>query len=194
MRHPHRARNSLALCGFAGIGALAAVVAMGVNSRYPILQALLAVAGLLLTAAGIGGGAYFHGETRRYDRLRAGKGIVARWTVEQSVWQRFLALDATFSDQNPIAADYVAHGGPVEVIFASEGLLVDDDFHTISKRDSVPYGGPFWHAGPPALLVFSFSVPCEVGTNDWSLRVPVPPEAVAEGRRVYEHFTAQKKA
>jgi hypothetical protein len=131
-----------------------------------------------------------------YNRLRAGKGVIARWHLSAAEWDRFRALDkiraAQHSDlRNDLWIGKHTPPGGVEVIVGEKQVMVDGSYHRVHRF--VPNGRLInWLAGNPECIEFPASYPRgrSGGSVDLTLRIPVAPTARADGVRVFEHYKA----
>lgn len=193
MRSPSRTRNIaiiVTLTGAAMIGALA----VGVVAPKSGGAALLAVVGFPAVLFGLCYVVYGQVELGRYRRFKSGRDAIARWTIEPEAWRAFVE----FNDlQNARDAEYVftldakhrARATPTEIVIGAEGLMIDDDFHSLPAAGMVQISGPFGVEGPPYCLDWRFFAMGGETTSSstWALRVPVAPGHEGDARAVYEH-------
>ncbi len=137
-----------------------------------------------------------------YARLRAGRGIIARWHVTPAEWERFRAFDSTRAAQAPelrnelrVRREIPPEG--VDVIVGCRQLIVDRSYHALRAWASPSFRGVNWVSAPadPECLEFSLVYPRGRygGTFTMTLRVPVPAQARADGVRVFEHYRGSHK-
>lgn len=79
---------------------------------------------------------------------------------------------------------------PVDVIIGRKSALVDGSYHSLNPRGLPELRGVGWLEGPPTCLEFSLLYPRGRygGTIRTTLRIPVPPSARPDARRVIAHF------
>lgn len=147
----------------------------------PITQGILTCVILLGGVIGIGGALHSQGKAWGSDRLRAGKDVLARWTVPAEVCRQFRA-----SQGSPLEQPYAVPEGPVEVIIGKRGFLVGELYHSVRRVDACQSFGLVEGATP--FLSAQYYSDSESGRTEWSVQVPVPPGAEADARRVWEHF------
>lgn len=133
--------------------------------------------------------------TRGRARLRRGEGVIARWRIFPSEWERFRELDRRRSAEgsalgNDMRIRKAVPLEPVEVIVGEKSALVDGSYHSLSPRGVPELRGVGLIEGPPACLEFSLLHPRGRygGTVPTTLRVPVPASARADARRVVAHY------
>lgn len=159
-----------------------------------IFPAILLIIGLLVFPISL---MYTLGGTikaRRYNRLRRGKGVLARWTVDRDRWYTFLHLnialnnapDARPTCHIPDAHKPRPHG--VEVIFGKSAVLLDGHYHSLGSG-LCDIGSPRWCEGPPPFIEF----PMAISTSDssptyFSLRIPTAAGHEAAAIEVYNHY------
>ena len=127
--------------------------------------------------------------------LLAGRGVIARWQVYPAEWAQFRRLDARrmgedVSLSNDLWFRKTAPSGPVEAIIGEKSLLIDDSYHVLRPGGLPELREVRWLEGPPTCLEFALRYPRGRygGTVAATLRVPVPPGARGEARRVMAHF------
>ena len=77
-------------------------------------------------------------EARRLTRLRAGQGVLARWSIDAAQWQAFRRHSAAWDQREglrPNDADLAQDPGPagIEIVVARDGILIGQDFHPLEK-------------------------------------------------------------
>ncbi|MBC8089829.1 MAG: hypothetical protein H7Z40_21420 [Phycisphaerae bacterium] len=75
-------------------------------------------------------------EARRLIRLRAGQGILARWTIDAARWEWFRRHSQEWDKQkglHPNDADFTQIPGDagIEVVVSRDGILIGADFHPL---------------------------------------------------------------
>jgi len=127
----------------------------------------------------------------RERRLRSGRNVIARWTVDPARWRQFVVLDdGLLAARNPlpnrIARPRRVPAGGVDIVVGWRELSVGEDFHLIfagTLRGFDVIGGP------PICLQFHIHVSDPNGSDaEWHLRFPVAVDAQAEAARVRDHF------
>jgi hypothetical protein len=132
---------------------------------------------------------------RGQARLLAGHRVIARWHVYPAEWERFRALDSRrAADHSSLANDlWIRKASPsngVEVIVGETSLLIDQSYHVLRPGGLPELREIGWLEGPPTCLEFALLYPRGRygGTLPTTLRIPVPPAARAEARRVFAYF------
>jgi hypothetical protein len=126
-------------------------------------------------------------------KLIAGRDVIARWQVSAADWERFRAFDAgralaglpsevRFSEQSP------AHGA--EIIVGKRSVLVGGSYHPLRRWALPELERVDWLANPsgPSVLEFTVLYGGRSGVTRLGIRLPVPDEAEANARRVYDHY------
>lgn len=77
-------------------------------------------------------------EARRLTRLRAGQGVLARWSIDAAQWQAFRRHSAEWDlrgDLRPNDAHLAQDPGPagIAIVVARDGILIGQDFHPLEK-------------------------------------------------------------
>ncbi|HYI39439.1 MAG TPA: hypothetical protein VE053_03885 [Allosphingosinicella sp.] len=128
-------------------------------------------------------------------KLLRGEGVIARWQVFPGEWEQFRGLDSRRSDGRPGLGNdlWIRRQGavePVEVIVGRKSALVDGSYHSLNPRGLPELRGVAWLEGPPTCLEFSLLYPRSRygGPVPTTLRIPVPPGARPDARRVVAHF------
>lgn len=130
-----------------------------------------------------------------YARLMSGKGLIARWHVSADEWDRFRAFDNVRAAEhssliNDVRIREQTPPQGVDVIVGRGNIIVDGSYHSISGLDAT--GREInWINAPvdPECIEFPKSYPRNrFGTVEFTLRVPVPASARADGVRVFEHY------
>jgi hypothetical protein len=127
----------------------------------------------------------------RARRVERGAGLVAKWEVPASEWQRFLRQELARAGELPenrVTVRPESETGSVRVIVSTTGLLVDDDFHQFAKSKWEDVSEPLWIDGAPPCLQWHFCVEGEYGPSEWTVRVPVAQGAERDAKRVLAHF------
>jgi hypothetical protein len=190
MTNPRRQRNHWLAFAVAPSAALIAVVVgleqLPRHPAIPIVQGLLACVILLWGGNGVICALIHQGEAWGADRLRAGKDVLARWSVPADVWQQFRACEAGEDAPNRMTPGSGPSEGPIEVIVGKRALLVGEAFHSLRKSDCCR--SLSWTEGPLPFLYVHYYVETESTPSEWCVRVPIPPGAEPAARLVYEHF------
>lgn len=77
-------------------------------------------------------------EARRLTRLRAGKGVLARWTIDAARWEWFRRLSHEWDQRQgvrPNDANLAQDAGSsgIEVVVTGDAILIGEDFSPIEK-------------------------------------------------------------
>lgn len=132
-----------------------------------------------------------------HARLMGGKGVIARWHVTASEWDRFRAFDAIRSAQdatlfNELGIRERTPAEGVEVVVGRRQLIVDGSYHALIGMPSL--SAVYWLPAPaePECLEFALVYPRGRYGGTWrvSLRVPVPAASREAGVRLYWHYHA----
>lgn len=190
MRHPRRARNiSLVVLGVGVIGVLVALWLTGRN-RPGTVEVILGVLGLkAVIVAAVLAIVFQVRIVRRYDRLRRGEGILARWRVEPARWKRFREAAVAQSqvrgalpNEWKLPTEVPADG--IDVIITQDAFCVGPEFEPLSPTTTVRVDG--------LVLEIQQRVPQGRYTTRLAVyRMPAPENAEADLARVAECFARQ---
>jgi hypothetical protein len=133
-----------------------------------------------------------------YARLRAGKGLIARWHITAEEWDRFRAFDAIRAAQglalrNDLRIRKLTPPAGVDVVVGRRQLIVDGSYHSLRRLGNPSLRHVSWLPAPadPECLEFALEYARgRSGTLNLSLRLPVPAHARSDGVRVFEHYNA----
>lgn len=103
-------------------------------------------------------------EAKRRSRLSAGKGVIARWTIDPARWEWFRGHSDEWDKREgvrPNDADLKQTPGPtgIEIVVTNDGILIGDDFRPLEKDAAITVyadwmefdqiiprrRGPAWH-------------------------------------------------
>ena len=134
--------------------------------------------------------------TRGLGKLRAGVGVIARWSVTPEEWEQFRAFDRIRAASganlaNEMIYDEERPSWPVAIIGGRKSAVIGDSYHVL-RRGGIPALTALYWLPPPAdpeCIEFHVAYPRYRSTSlRLTLRFPVPARYRAEGVRVYEHF------
>jgi hypothetical protein len=158
-----------------GVGALALGFTLAPFGFVFLIQALFAIRGRAL--------------------LLAGHRVIARWHVYPGEWEQFRKLDdrraaAAVALGNDLWIRKKTPGDGVQIIVGETSCLIDHSYHVLRPGGLPELREVRWLEGPPACLEFALLYPGGRygGTVSTTLRVPVPPSARADARRVFAYF------
>lgn len=125
-------------------------------------------------------------EAKRHARLKAGIGILARWTISPARWEEFRGQSQGW-DQRPGVRPNVLNlaqtppAAGIEIVVTGDGLLVGEEFQSLPRNVQIR-SGPGW-------LEF-YQVIAKTDGPDLHLVFRVPPgeaaeQQVAEIKRAY---------
>ncbi len=128
-------------------------------------------------------------------RLLAGHRAIARWHVYPAEWEQFRKLDARRSAEHGSLLNelWIRRATPsdgIEIIVGETSCLIDHSYHVLRPGGLPELRSVGWLEGPPMCLEFALRYPRGRygGTLPMTLRVPVPPSALADARRVFAYF------
>jgi hypothetical protein len=129
---------------------------------------------------------------RGHAKLMSGTDIIARWHVGPADWGRFRAADTARAASgrywlaNPWLRQETPPGG-VDIIVGKDAIIVDGCYQGLrADARGVSWLAP---AGDPlSYLEFRFASRPQTSLGGVALRVPVPPAAQGEARRVHDWF------
>lgn len=135
--------------------------------------------------------------------LRAGKGVIAQWTVNADDLAAFLRHDAERSARGPLFENWcapsgVTNAGGVRVAFSDEALLFGDTYFGLPARGIVQFLGVQIYDASPAVVEFSVQLSSfrptasafAVDRNLGCVRVPIAPEARDAAELVRRHYAS----
>jgi hypothetical protein len=199
MKNPTRERNVSLLILL--LGALFVGYFFRFRNKTDILPD---IAGLIGALALMGGFVFFlivAFDARRYNRLRRGRNIIARWSLSPDEWHAFVnqnhALNQTAGTLGfRIPRGHIPRTTPVEIIVGDDSLFIDNDFHSLPHNGLPTVWGPQWCEGPPPYLEFLLREPGAEGADpsDAALRLPVTPNSLAQARTVYDYYDSHLAA
>ncbi|MEQ1929003.1 MAG: hypothetical protein ABL957_00530 [Parvularculaceae bacterium] len=132
--------------------------------------------------------------------LKAGKRVIARWTVSPAALAAFREADAKRSALGPPYQNWLypakdVSGGSAEVIFGDDAVLFAGDYFGLPAAGLLRIGGVQILDGDPQALEFGVALTSahdlntiHVRTQRGVVRVPVAPDARAEAHAVLNHF------
>jgi hypothetical protein len=171
------------------VSVLAAVWFTGRN-RPGNLEVILGVLGFKVMIVGVVLAIVSHVRVvRRYDRLRRGTGVLARWRIEGARWRLFLDAVPALAQTPPslpnelkLPAEIPAEG--IEVIISADAFCVGPEFELLEKNAVVRLIDP--------VLEIQQRVPAgRYSTRLVAYRLPAPENAEADVKRLDERFTTQ---
>lgn len=138
---------------------------------------------------------------RRYEqgkasRLMDGDGLMTRWRVSPSDWARFHQIDeawATGGGRRLFRPTPNPSPSGVTVFAGHKAIVIDGQWYSLKDFLTTCPAEVAWLPTQPECIEF-----CIMGGSDTvtlgTLRVPVPEDARAEGRRVFEYWDNLIKA
>jgi hypothetical protein len=130
--------------------------------------------------------------------MRAGRDVIARWTVDPASFERFRQVDGqigrTEGDNDYRASKQTSPHG-VEVIFSTDGVLIGDTFFGLASTGLGRFKSIGLRALDPPVLEFGTVMTGVINTTHvrmvhthGALRVPVAKDALAQASAVQRHF------
>jgi hypothetical protein len=140
---------------------------------------------------------------RRKEKLEAGSGEIARWTVSAAEWAAFRAQESRLvaAGQPPNLLN-LRNGPPVdgEVIFARRAVIADEDYQDLTPGGLIDLQGVEWVSGNPSHLEFHMisrrtggSSGTNYGTDHHWLRIPVGANEGREATKAFAHYKKTTK-
>lgn len=201
IRHPRR--NALICVGLAVAGALSLtwgvwrMTSLGHETTATALS--IAVGGLVGFFAGLMAVNFFWAE-RVMARMKAGEGVIARWTVPPALFDRFRQAD---HDLRPTEGpgDYrpprVTPPEGVEVVVSSDAVMIGDVWFGLTKVGIARFEGVTYRPGEAPMLVFDTVITLVSSGTSFStrnmrgvLRVPVAAHAPDQVEAALTHYRA----
>ncbi len=199
MKDPHRRRTFWLFTFVGGLVLCVLPFVLSENPRTPWLFPALFGTGLIAVTSGGLFVRWSHVEARLRASLLQNNDVLARWRVDLSTWQQFIALNRTFST-NEISVPAAIPPDGIDVIVGPRGMMIGGYVHTFNHRTNVNGVVRFWGGDFTILKVaLGGEAPCclyfyvrmmgqetsDVFTN---LIFPVPPHAISEATTVRNYF------
>lgn len=142
MAHPARSRNRGALLLVVSVVCQVIGFMLPDGGQQLSPQLVLALGGLMGTAVSAVWVLIRWAEARRYDRLKAGHGVIAHWTVDLGRWEWFREQSVGWDKrpgEPPNSADLSQAPGPsgIEIVVTGEAILIGEDFHPLEKNVAI---------------------------------------------------------
>jgi hypothetical protein len=166
MKTPARSRNQGACVLAVSVVGVFAALAIPEEGRGTAFH-LLWFSGAMGTV--IGGIWFFMmaADAMRHARLKAGIGVLARWTISPSRWEAFRGESQGWDTRpgvraNSLDLEQTPPSTGIEIVVTGDGLLVGEEFHSLPKTVAIR-SGPGWlefhqvivkHDGPDVHIVF----------------------------------------
>ncbi|WP_156022349.1 hypothetical protein [Sphingomonas sp. UNC305MFCol5.2] len=192
MRNPGRIRNLTLAAGLLGL--LSASVPFVAADRAG--QGAWVLLGGMVAAIGLGTAFTLTLNMRRMRSLNVGKGVIARWHVDPTIWSRFAVDDRNAERDGRKLNNAISlrhkQGNAVEVIVGDDCLQVGGDFHRVPLAELKGVG---MSAGPPSILELRFVTPRPQQSDmHYAFRFPVAIDAEAAAQGVIDHYDRRYRA
>ncbi len=199
MKDPHHRRTLWLFTFVGGLVLCTLPFVLSEDPRTPWWFRALFGSGLIAVTFGGLFVRWSHAAARLRASLLQNKDVLARWRVDLSTWQQFIALNRTFSI-NEISASAAIPPDGVDVIVGPRGMMIGGYVHTFNHRTNVngvvrSWGGDWTilkvalGGDAPCCLYFYVGMrgqeTSEVCTN---LIFPVPPNAISGATTVHNYF------
>ena len=138
MFDPIRSRNRTAVVFGVSLAVFLPALLVPRSDEHLALRTMLLVASLALMLSSAVWLIVRWDEARRLTRLRAGQGVLARWSIDAVQWQAFRRHSAAWDqrdDLRPNDAHLAQDPGPagIAIAVARDGILIGQDFHPLEK-------------------------------------------------------------
>jgi hypothetical protein len=192
MANPARARNLAAAVVTAAVVSILVGAALPYAGKGFTPRFLFLMGGLVgITFGGVLLGIFWDA-TRRYARLTAGQGVIARWTIDPAHWERFRQLSKAWDQGKGVRrnnANLDQKPGPqgIEIVVTGDSLLLGNAFYPFEANVSVNalteriefHETIYKRYGPPLHIV---------------LRIPLAPGGQHDGALIAQVYSQAKAA
>ena len=194
MSDPTRARNWAAVVLTASVAALLAARAMpaaSVGHGWHLVLMLVGMAGAPISGVWM---LICWSDGKKYRRLKAGVGVIARWTVDPARWEWFREQSRSWDKRPGVGANLVKldqRCGPsgLEIVLTGDALLVGE--HFVSFEPNVAF------RAYPGWIDIHFTIVKPKGpAMPINLRIPLAPAPGSDalGALIVETFRAARAA
>ncbi|MEP6765835.1 MAG: hypothetical protein ABJB66_16085 [Gemmatimonadaceae bacterium] len=187
MRNPKRRRDVAALLVVIGISAIA--IPLGLHHDETPSQGAwfgIVLAGFIDLALAATAFTVFNISYRQREKLLAGYKQLAKWTVSPAELQQFRANEKRHKDvgrNNSLNVRKQSDVVGFDVIVSQEAVMADEDFYVFTDRRGLQ-----WLPDVPPSLEFNMVTANKNGSLRWNIRIPVPSDAEASARIVWDYF------
>ncbi|MEO7412127.1 MAG: hypothetical protein ABIZ81_02125 [Opitutaceae bacterium] len=173
MDHPTRSRSRAALLLTASVAALLVARAMPDAGTGFTLQLVLLIGGAIGTTLSAVWLLVCWSEVKRYTRLKAGEGVIARWTVDPVRWDWFRRQSKEWDKRegvrpNLVNLDQTPGTSGIEIVVTGDCILIGENFHALDKNVAI--------RGQPEWMEFHQTIWKQYGPHlHVNLRIPLAP-------------------
>lgn len=125
-------------------------------------------------------------EGKRYRRLKAGEGVIARWTVDPTRWKWFRGESQGWDKRegvrpNLVNLDQTPGPSGIEIVVTGDAILIGQDFRPLEKNVAVR-SYPDW-------MEFHYTILRPKGPV-WhvNLRIPLAPDGPAQADQIVQAY------
>jgi hypothetical protein len=189
---PAQSRNRAAILVTAAVIALLVGGAMPDMGRGFTLRFLFLMSGLVCVAFG---GVWLYicwDAASRYARLKAGQGVITRWTIDPAHWERFRQQSKEWDkikgvQPNSANLDQTPGASGIEIVVTRNSMLVGEEFYPFEENVRVQ--------GPTERMEFHYSLYRRYGPQ-WpiALRIPLPPDGQHHRAQIGQVYNQAKAA
>lgn len=204
MRHPERGRNISVAVTLASVALITVplllpkgTLSVGVSSGMVACGLTVGLLALILSLQ-------LHFNTKRYNKLIAGEGLLAQWMVTPDDWRKFMAYHVELAKLNPqyrnhlkLTAKPSVEG--VEVILGERAIIVDGDYQEIpTVNNDSRFDGLELIVGPPMFINMHITAVYHTKSGSrrtyYALRFPVTAEAHADAAAAVTFYVERANA
>ncbi|MEP6780541.1 MAG: hypothetical protein ABJC26_11675 [Gemmatimonadaceae bacterium] len=193
MRNPKKRRDVSAIFVLIGIAAFAITMALfrGEPAAHDswLGSVVLSFFVTLIATVGL---VVFQGHYRRREKLLNGYKHLAKWTVSPADLALFRENEKKHNAVgrgNALKIRKESNSTGFDVIVSQESIMVDDDFYGFVDRRGLQ-----WLPDVPPSLEFNMVTASKNGSVRWNIRLPVPANAEAGARTVWDYFNRPQLA
>lgn len=204
MRYPARKRNISAVFTIVSAGVIVAPFVLPHSVISPGAKGGCVAIGLMVFFVSLITWVMLHFNTKRYNKLVAGEGLLAQWMVPVQQWREFLPYHAEVAKLNPQYVNYLKltpnpPSQGVEVVLGERAIIVDGDYQEIPTVTSdTRFDALELIVGPPMFINMHITgvYHTKSGTKRtyYALRFPVAAEAHADAAAAVTIYVNRAKA
>jgi len=156
------------------------------SESYETLRILVLAVTLVTTVSCALWLGFWLNDRKRYVRLRAGQGVIARWTVDPAQWALFRGLSEEWDKRKGVRPNCVnlkqtPGSQGIEIVVTGDCILIGDDFFAIDTGVVITVRGAWMELT---------QVIHRPNGSAWHLvlRIPFSPSAAQLGAQIQDHY------
>jgi hypothetical protein len=185
MRNPGKRRNISVVVGAIALATLVLTLALHRGDSALGAWFTVVVISAHVTVFALVGLVVFQANHRMRVRLERGERMLAKWTLTAEQWRTFAADEverkaAGRNNNFKVRPDRVDDGA--RVLIAENAIMIDDDFYHLGRMRGLQ-----WLPDALPCLEYNMNTAGKSGSVKWNVRIPVPPDAEAQARAVWDY-------